>query len=482
MTLLVMILLTALECAVWGAPNTRCDTTASSQTVSLVHVTDLHEQYHPRPDGVSPYARIRGYFETVRDENPNSLLVNGGDDHEKGSLAGTLSRGQSAREATRAMRFDVRVIGNHDFAWGEQSALDHSRDPSGPVLASNLYRVRTSSEPGPVDYARLDVGCVRLGFIGLVGRPWNELDEPYNGDFPGFRVDHDYAAVARRLAAQHSSEVDLLVHLSHLGRATDLLLAANVPQIGLVLGGHSHGLTWEPVRSGRALVLESGTYAQHITRIDLTFNLTTRKLVSVKHGVLTVDEDLPSDAGTQKEMLNILKRHAPADKRRAGCACAEATLSSAAATAAQAAREALGADAALVDQKTVWTPWKAGPLALQDFLDAFKVERQPPDSPGFNSLYLVEISGSELKRLTSKIDPTRWSFNGPIKPEPKRLYRLALTRRAAFHPEDFFPGTKFKRLREGGEVWEVLANWSRRRSEKSLCIDDGCPWPAPPQN
>lgn len=473
-TAAALLLSAALAAQVAGAQSSRCDTSLSSQTVSLVHVTDLHEHYHPGPDGVSPYARIRGYFNTTLAENPYSLLIGGGDDHEKGSLAGTLSRGAAAREATRALRFDIRVLGNHDFAWGAAAALDHSRDPSGPVLASNLSRLGPADGPGPVDFVRLDIGCLRLGFIGLVGRPWSDKDVPAFGDYPGFRADHDYAKVARRLADTHAKNVDLMILISHLGREEDLRLAAAVPKIRLILSGHTHGLTWEPLRAGKALVIETGKYAEHLSRIDLTFDLAARRLTAARHGVLAVDSDLPVDKAVASQIKDILMRHAPQAHVFAGCACAVSTTSSAAAIAAEAARTSLVAEAALIDLQTVWTPWKAGPLAPQNFLDAFKIERQPPDAPGFNSLVLVEIGGAELGQILTRLDDARWSYSGPKKPDASRRYRLVLTRRAALHPSDFFPVATLKRLKDGPEVWEVLVDRARRRRSEGLCIDDGC--------
>jgi len=54
----------------------------------------------------------------VKKENPFTLFTNAGDDYEKAQLAEELSRGQSTREVVEAMQYDVRALGNHDFAWG----------------------------------------------------------------------------------------------------------------------------------------------------------------------------------------------------------------------------------------------------------------------------------------------------------------------------------------------------------------------------
>jgi len=67
-----------------------CDPDAAEQVLTFVHVNDIHGTFTPEPDndGQSPVARMRGYYEKVRrEENPYTLFTNGGDDHEKGSVA-----------------------------------------------------------------------------------------------------------------------------------------------------------------------------------------------------------------------------------------------------------------------------------------------------------------------------------------------------------------------------------------------------------
>lgn len=456
-----------------SGPDAAADACATvyTQTVTLVHVTDLHARYQPGPDGVSPYARIRGYFEAVRAENPGALLLDGGDGHEKGSLAEILSSGTASNEATRALRFDVRVLGNHDFAWGEAVARDYMRDPSGPVLGSNLTPVRRSAAPAPVVFVVRQVGCVRVGFFGFLPMPWNEADETYPGGYPGFNVDHDYAAAARRVLQTYAGEADLIVMLSHLGNADDLRVAEKTPGIDLVLGGHTHDWTWTPKKAGTAVVTETGPYAEFVTRVDLAFDLRARRVVRVGHELRRVEPGLPADPAVQAAIGGILRRYAPDAARPVACALRDATPLIAAAAAARAVTGLGLADAAVADSKSVWKPWKAGPLAAQDFLDAFAVERQPPDTPGINAFYTARISGAALSALAARADGSRWAYAGPRTPDKRRSYLLALPKRAAARTKELLPGgVDLAHPRFLMEVWEVLDRWGRSRGA-SVCLD-----------
>jgi hypothetical protein len=472
-TIPLALLLAAAPSAARAFPA--CDPSLKSQTVTFVHATDLHANYDAPRGGVSPYAAIRGFYEKVLAENPDTVFVDGGDDHEKGSLAETRSKGESTVEMTRAMGFDVRVLGNHDFAFGTKEALEHSRDPRAVVLASNIrYAGRDQAAFGAVRYAELQVGCVRVGFLGLVTRPWNERDEQYDGDYPGFRGRYDWAKVATEILRARKTKPDLTVLVSHLGRQDDLALAAKVRGIDLILGGHTHGITWTPIVVKDTRYVESGGYGKYVTRTDATVDLATRR-AKWTFDAFVVPGSLPVDARLDRLADDEARRWGASRSYAAGCACRPADRAEAARAAAAAALAELGADAALMDLDMVWTPWPAGVLSAQDFADAFRVERQPPGTPGFNAFYLVRVRGRVLTRLLARVQRDRWAYDGPAEFVPGRLYRLALPKRAALDPDELVESPpRLGRPRFAAEAWRALDRYARARLDAGLCVDDGC--------
>ena len=264
-----------------------CDTTKTTQTVSFVHVGDLHARY-----GASfahKWARMHRYYQDVLSANPYTLFTNGGDDYEKGSVAEQISAGEGSRLAGFAMGFDVRVLGNHDYAWGELEVLKYSHDPKSIVLASNTRY--TGNNPigfGAVDYGELQVGCVKIGFFGFTSKPWNEFDTQYTGDFlPNFTQRWDWVARAKEIIAARRSSVDLIVMVSHLGIGTDGSVVNNTPKAGntsisnidLVLGAHNHaGFKQSIVRN--TLIIQPEFHGDGLTRVDLVWDIQNKRLVS----------------------------------------------------------------------------------------------------------------------------------------------------------------------------------------------------------
>lgn len=155
----------------------RCEQKQGTQTIFFIYVADFNSNFYL---GKDKYSRICSFFDEVRKENPYTLFSNAGDYHEKGSIAEQYSHGVAVTAATRAMQFDVRTIGNHDFAWGVEHLLDLSHDAHSLILMSNTDYVGSDTQGlGSVKYGVMNVGCLRVGFFGMVSLPWDELNKKY---------------------------------------------------------------------------------------------------------------------------------------------------------------------------------------------------------------------------------------------------------------------------------------------------------------
>ncbi len=455
-----------------------CVPGAARQTVTFVHVNDLHSGYIPTPDG-NPFARLVGYANAVRAENPYTLFTDGGDDHEKGSLAEQASEGRSTIEVTRAMGFDVRVMGNHDFAWSLEGALEHSRDPNATVVTSNI--TYTGSDPkglGAIEYAEKDVGCVRVGFFGLVSGPWDDQDRSYEGDFyPELPTRFDYVDIATRIVEQHRADVDLMVLVSHLGDDMDHVVAQAVQGIDVILGGHSHTILASPGIEGDTWIVQSGSGGNFVTRLDVTVDLAGRRVVDRRHELLTnLPGALPVDTATEDRLAALLGKFAPALTKPIATEKEYRNDKQLAELAARAAMSALASDAALIDPNTTWTAMRAGLVYPQDLLNCFLVEREPSGTSGFSSLVLAQVSGADLDAIRDGMPD--WGFTGPSQTQPATLYTIAMQKRTAYRPDLHLPhGVTLFSLRQSDEVWMALVKYAVRRQEACLYLDADEPLP-----
>ena len=457
------------------------DVLVTTQKISFVHVSDIHANYNPVRGGSSPVARLRGYFEQVRRENPYAIFTNAGDDYEKGSIAEEVSRGLATREIVKAMHYDVRTIGNHDFAWGIDELMAFSRDPSAIVLASNTKMIRDHSggqaakQPGWTDYAVLRVGQVKIGFFGLVSKPWNEKDEQYEGGFypgmPGLRSDFDYVKITRELIAKHRGEVDLLVLVSHLGIEEDTRLARETQGIDLILGGHTHTVMKEPLLVNGTPIVHVGAKAENVGRFDLEYDLQKKCILHSAFSLIPNREgETPVDEAADREVKKILHNYQSALYDGFTHLYADQSKGDMALLAARAAVETLEVDAAFVGLHAARKEWRRGTLTRQDVFDAFSVEREPVGTPGFTSLYRLKITGAELARVKAALPES--AYWGPAVPRPEGIYTVALQKAPALHQREYF-GRRIGLVapEPATELWDVLVRFGSERSAGRLALD-----------
>lgn len=450
-----------------------CDPNATHQTVSFVHMNDMHGHYNVDDAGAANVARIRGYFEQVKAEQPFTLFTNGGDDYEKGSVIEPLSQYAATREISNAMRFDVRVIGNHDLSWSQDELLRYATDPSAIVLASNIEYIGNDSQGfGAVQYAELQVGCVKIGFIGAVSAPWTAENTQYEGDYyPEFPTDLDFVEVHRRLIAEHRADVDLLVAVSHLGVGDDELVADQTDGIDVILGGHSHTPIFDLEDVGGTLIAQAGSYAQFVARLDLDVDLKTREISDHTYQLRLTTTDLPADVSTEAEVEAILNHYGPDAFTEIGQLQDGVTKLGASKLAALGAVQELGVDAAIMKQSAAFAGIKAGALTQQKLFEAFLIERQPPGSPGWTATYTARISGADLARM-SELDPSEWAVVLPDAIDPTASYRVALQKFAATVPANYLPaGVGIDQVEFAKETWEVLDVYTRARTAACKYLD-----------
>lgn len=185
---------------------------------------------------------------------------------------GSLQNGHAEYGSLAALGFDAGVLGNHDFDGGVSVLARLGPELKFPVLASNI-----TFKDAVIDsfYPKMKIikkGDVSVGVFGLVTPGLKALIS----DPDGFDIERDIVKKAgecvRELRAQG---VDTVVALNHIGLDLDKKLAASVPGIDVIVGGHSHDAVKEPLfiknpQGSRTLIGQAGLNGSYAGRFDVT--------------------------------------------------------------------------------------------------------------------------------------------------------------------------------------------------------------------
>lgn len=456
----------------------KCEGDEAVWKFSVAHINDFQARYSDRIQGKSRYGYVAGYLRDLKARVPETLILDAGDDYEKGSIAELRSMGESTRLMIQALPIDVRTIGNHDFAYGEAAVLRDARLSSHPVLAANI----SMEEPSPfVPYARIDVGCVRVGIIGLVTGNYGADDQPSKAAFDEVFVhDPHYAKILEAQVLAHRAEVDVMIALDHLGLWEDVALAAKVPGIDLVVGGHSEDTVKEPYWVSRkdgshAWVMQAGHFAETLGRAELAFHRKEKSLSIASYAIVKVDASLPYAEDVGDLAASLEAQHAPDAHRVLAVLRGDVPQGKGMADLLwRATSESWGVDALIVGKDLFWDKLHAGPVTLQGLYDTTLVQREPAGTSGFASLHVIRLTGAELTAAREKlrVGPV-YEFYGPEAITPDRLYRVAIEKRALTYPKmAFYPGYhEFPKSRFLGEMIDALEPYARSRTARGLSLD-----------
>jgi 5'-nucleotidase len=232
-----------------------------------------------RNQGLGGVARRAALVRQVRDHQPNVLLLDSGDIFQ-GTPYFNFFRGEVEFKTMSAMRYDVATLGNHDFDIGVDGWVDVQEYADFEWVSANYDVSKSAMHSFVQPYTIREVDGIRVGIFGL-GIDFDRL--VLSSLHEGVTYQDPIDAARRTAATLRDKRCDLVVCLSHLGhrtsgdRPSDTAVANEVPEVDIVLGGHSHTFLDEPevIRhsTGRVTIVNQVGFAGiRLGRIDLVFD------------------------------------------------------------------------------------------------------------------------------------------------------------------------------------------------------------------
>ena len=234
---------------------------ADAVTITFLHHNDTYE-IAPKK-GVGGYGPFATLLKAERARNPLAIATFGGDLLSPSILSG-LTQGAQMIELENAIRTEVAVPGNHEFDFGPEVGKERFGSSSFPWLGTNVLGRDGRPALGTHDWTIKDVGGFKVGFLGLVTPATAELSKPG----PAITFAPVVLRAKQAVGELQSSGCDLIVALTHLHLDEDQALAAAVPQIDIILGGHDH----KPMTfyENDQLILKAGSDLHYLAAVDVT--------------------------------------------------------------------------------------------------------------------------------------------------------------------------------------------------------------------
>jgi 5'-nucleotidase/UDP-sugar diphosphatase len=366
-------------------------TSRAAETLTILHTSEHHGTLQPIESGpfkgLGGVARRAALVEKIRKEVKQLLLVDSGD-LVVGTAMSSVFRGKPDIAAMNLMGYDALTLGNHDFDFGIEHLRDLKKQARFPFLCANV-RPRRNGVCQP--FVVITIGRLRVGLIGLVGRKsYPDLFAPSAVRETEFQ---DPIVAAGLAAKQLRGRVDLLVAVTHEETDEDLALAKAVPEIDVIVGGHTPGFDGlipagaqtpaqgrvDPLPRG-PLFVKTHRQGQTLGRLDLVYD---KGLRAAEARNLSVEPALPEEPKVAALVKDYTRRLDAAANHVLGQALVDLIGESAVVRTreskfgnllADLMRARTGTEIALLNSGVIRSTIPAGPVTLKQIMQALPFE------------------------------------------------------------------------------------------------------------
>jgi len=250
--------------------------------------------------------RIATVIGAIQAERPEQTLVLDGGDSWQGSYAALQTRGDDMVEAMNALGVEV-MTGHWEFMLGRERLLELLEKSEASFLADNVRDTEWDDQPFD-GVGFFDVGGINIAVIGLAYAQIAAANAPWMVKNLAFAVDPQ--RVRNRVAELRAQGAQLVVVLSHNGRAFDRRLATLVPGIDVIFSAHSHDAWPTPDVVNNTLIVASGAHGKFVSRLDL--DVQDNRVAAHRYKLIPVLADAISPDAEMAEIVARLR--APFDK------------------------------------------------------------------------------------------------------------------------------------------------------------------------
>ena len=273
---------------------------------------------------VGGFAKIKTLINEKKKEDPDTLILDGGD-FSMGTLIQTVYDTEAAElRMLGYLGYDVTTFGNHEFDYRSQGLANMLRaaKSSGETLPEIVVcnvdwdsmekaglndgqkQIQSAFETyGVKDYVMVQKGDVKIAVVGVFGKDALECAPTCELSFK------DPVEAVKKTVEEikKNEEADMIACVSHGGtwedesKSEDELLAKAVPDLDLIISGHTHSELQETIQHGNTYIVSCGEYGRNLGSLSMTQNSDGRWDLS-SYELIPVSEDVKADKATQERI------------------------------------------------------------------------------------------------------------------------------------------------------------------------------------
>ncbi|XP_065212188.1 protein 5NUC-like [Planococcus citri] len=228
--------------------------------LQILHNNDLHARFvetdvnsGPCPEELAKQNKCYGGFarmkraaddarKQAKSQGVPSIFINAGDTSQ-GTPYYVLYKWQITSELIDKLGLDVMTLGNHEFDAGIDNLVQFLKHVKTPVVCANLNLTseKRLDLPNLTPSKVLSVEGKKIGIIGYLTPLTKDVSNTEN-----LEIFEEIPYIRREAQRLKSEGIKIIIALGHSGFDYDKKIAAEIEEVSLVVGGHTHTLLYTP--------------------------------------------------------------------------------------------------------------------------------------------------------------------------------------------------------------------------------------------
>ena len=330
----VMLAVAVLLLPVMDVPVEAAD---STKQIDVLFTHDTHSHLdsfstivNGKQEKVGGFAKIKTLINEKKKEDPDTLILDGGD-FSMGTLIQTVYDTEAAElRMLGYLGYDVTTLGNHEFDYRSKGlanmlkAAKSSGETLPEIVVCNVdwesmekaglsdgqKQIQSAFETyGVKDYVMVQKGDVTIAVVGVFGKDALECAPTCELSFK----DPIEAVKQTVEEIRKNEDADMIACVSHSGtwedesKSEDELLAKAVPELDLIISGHTHSELTEAIQHGNTYIVSCGEYGRNLGSLSMTQKQDGRWDLT-SYDLIPVSEDIKPDEATQKRIDELMDK------------------------------------------------------------------------------------------------------------------------------------------------------------------------------
>jgi 2',3'-cyclic-nucleotide 2'-phosphodiesterase (5'-nucleotidase family) len=247
--------------------------------IIILSTNDMHAR-------IDNFSKLAYLADSLRHQFKDVFLVSAGDNFTGNPVVDQYpDKGFPMIDLMNRMGYNVSAIGNHEFDLGQETLGKRMDQATFPFISCNIDASGTTfKQPEPYIILKTTEG-LKIAVLGIIQLGENGLPDSHPDKLKGI---HFEEGIAKALTYKNlKQQSNVFIALTHLGLEKDTLLARQMEEPDLIIGGHSHTVMDKPMIVNGVMITQAGSGLKFVGKITLL--IVSGKLVGRSYELINLN-------------------------------------------------------------------------------------------------------------------------------------------------------------------------------------------------